>query len=53
MADIETINGELVRYNADLMALPQIIAANKYDVASEDADFSALKAYAKEKKTAT
>ena len=52
MADIETINGELKRYgeryNVDLMALPQIIAANKYDAASEDADFSALEAYAKE-----
>ena len=52
VADIETINGELKRYgeryNVDLMALPQIIAANKYDAASEDADFSALEAYAKE-----
>ena len=36
--DIEKINGELKKYNEDLAALPQILAANKIDVMDPDSD---------------
>ena len=38
--DIKTINAELAKYNEELAARPQIIAANKSDVLPEDADLS-------------
>lgn len=36
--DIEKINDELKKYNEDLSALPQILAANKIDVMDPDSD---------------
>ena len=36
--DIEKINDELKKYNKDLAALPQILAANKIDVMDPDSD---------------
>ena len=36
--DIEKINDELKKYNEDLAALPQILAANKIDVMDPDSD---------------
>ncbi len=47
--DIEKINAELSRYNADLENLPQILAANKIDVLDPESDnLERLKKYAAE-----
>lgn len=43
IADIEKIDHELVTYNADMSKRPQVIAANKLDLLSEDDRNSILK----------
>jgi GTP-binding protein len=47
--DIELINAELARYDADLASRPQIIAANKYDLVEDEAALAPIEAYAREK----
>ena len=45
IADIRTINAELAAYDEKLLERPQIIVANKYDLATEDTtDFPAFEA---------
>lgn len=45
--DIETINAELEKYDAELAKLPQIIAANKTDILDPDSgDLERVKAWA-------
>jgi len=46
--DFETINGELEAFNPELAALPQMVVANKIDLASEE-QIERLKKYMKEK----
>jgi GTP-binding protein len=46
--DFEIINRELEKFNPELAALPQIVAANKCDIAADEA-VEAFKAYIKEK----
>lgn len=36
IADIKAINGELAKYNADILSRPQVIAANKMDTLMEN-----------------
>ena len=46
--DIEAINAELKKYNGDLAALPQIIAANKIDIMDPESDnLERVKAWAR------
>ena len=46
--DIEAINAELKKYNEDLAALPQIIAANKIDIMDPESDnLERVKAWAR------
>ncbi|MCL2815836.1 MAG: GTPase ObgE [Oscillospiraceae bacterium] len=45
--DIDNINGELLKFNEELLSRPQIIAANKTDLAGDKRDFSELEQYAK------
>ncbi len=49
IADFETINAELARFSESIAACPQIIAANKSDMADEE-QIARLRAYAEEKK---
>lgn len=49
VADFEAINDELRRYNADLAARPQIVAANKCDIAEDAELFERFKSYVEEK----
>lgn len=48
MEDFETINQELVNFNAELAARPQIVAANKCDMASQE-QIDAFRSYVEEK----
>lgn len=46
--DFETINAELEKFNAELASRPQIVAANKCDIALED-DVERFREYVKQK----
>ncbi|MDR1409229.1 MAG: GTPase ObgE [Oscillospiraceae bacterium] len=46
--DFEIINGELASFHPDLVHLPQIVAANKIDIASEE-QLARLREYCKRK----
>ena len=47
--DFEAINEELVRYNAELAARPQIVAANKCDIVEDPELLERFRSYIKEK----
>lgn len=50
VADFDAINAELVEYSPDLAARPQIVAANKCDLISEDSDnLERLRSYVESK----
>jgi GTP-binding protein len=49
IADFETINEELRRYNPELASRPQIVAANKCDIAPDGESLTAFRAYIAEK----
>ncbi len=48
IGDFETINAELARYSAELASRPQILAANKCDLATEE-QTARLRTFAKER----
>ena len=45
--DIDNINGELVKFNEELLSRPQIIAANKTDLTEDKLYFAEFEEYAK------
>jgi len=47
--DFETINDELLRYNPELAGRPQIVAANKCDIAQDEDMINKFKVYVEEK----
>jgi len=47
--DFEAINRELLRFNPELAARPQLVAANKQDILSDENQFERFKAYITEK----